>query len=75
MKETTEPDYIRKEKDLVLREVWRAKREFAAERGFDLQKLFLELREKEKQSGLVVNFSEREKTNHDRFEEKPPGPV
>ena len=45
------------EGDLVLREVWRAKDALSAARGHSLDKLFADLRAREKASGHpVVNF-------------------
>ena len=45
------------EKDLVLREVWRAKDTLSAARGHSVDKLFADLREREKHSGhRVVNL-------------------
>ena len=49
---------IESEKDLVLREVWRAKDALSAARGHSIDKLFADLREREKYSGhRVVNLS------------------
>ena len=49
---------IESEKDLVLREVWRAKDALSAARGHSVDKLFADLREREKHSGhRVVNLS------------------
>ena len=48
------------EKDLVLREIWRAKDALSAARGYSVEKLFADLREREKRSGhCVVNFQQR----------------
>src|SRR5438105_6277558 len=45
------------EKDLVLREIWRAKDALSAARGHSGEKLFADLREREKRSGhRVVNL-------------------
>ena len=45
------------EKDLVLREIWRAKDALSAARGHSVDKLFTDLREREHRSGhRVVNF-------------------
>ena len=45
------------EKDLVLREIWRAKDALSAARGHSVEKLFADLREREKRSGhRVVNL-------------------
>lgn len=55
--------YIEAEKDLVLQEVWRAKETFAAERDYDLRKLFEELREKQRASGhRVVNLQDQKES-------------
>jgi len=58
---------IESEKDLVLREVWRAKDALSAARGHSVDKLFADLREREKHSGhRVVNLSGQiEKPNND----------
>jgi hypothetical protein len=46
--------------DLVLQEVWRAKDSLSAEYGHDLDKLFAQIRKREKRSGHpVVNFQKR----------------
>ena len=48
------------EEDLVLREIWRAKDALSAARGHSVEKLFTDLREREKRSGhRVVNFQQR----------------
>ena len=57
MSKTTETTNVEAEKDLVLREVWRAKDALSAARGPDVNKLFADLREREKISGhRVVNL-------------------
>ena len=57
MSKTTETTSLEAEKDLVLREVWRAKDALSAARGHDVNKLFADLREREKHSGhRVVNL-------------------
>lgn len=57
MSKTTETSHHEAEKDLVLREVWRAKDALSAARGHDVDKLFADLREREKHSGHpVVNL-------------------
>ena len=46
--------------DLVLREVWRAKDALSAARGHSVDKLFADLRERERESGhRVVNLQEQ----------------
>lgn len=51
---TTSPEL---EGDLVLREVWRAKDALCAAHGHSIDKLFADLREREKKSGHpVVNL-------------------
>jgi hypothetical protein len=51
---------IETEKDLVLREVWRAKDALSAARGHSVDKLFADLREREKRSGhRVVNLQDQ----------------
>ncbi len=48
--------------DLVLREVWRAKDTLSAARGHSVDKLFVDTRKHEKQSGHpVVNLQRRRK--------------
>lgn len=63
MSKTTETADLEAEKDLVLREVWRAKDALSAARGHSVDKLFADLREREKHSGHpVVNLQgQREK--------------
>ena len=63
MSKTTETANLETEKDLVLREVWRAKDALSAARGHSVDKLFADLREREKKSGhRVVNLQgQREK--------------
>ena len=57
MSKTTETTNVEMEKDLVLREVWRAKDALSAARGHSVEKLFSDLREREKHSGhRVVNL-------------------
>ena len=57
MSKTTETTNVETEKDLVLREVWRAKDALSAARGHSVDKLFADLREREKKSGRrVVNL-------------------
>ena len=57
MSKTTETTNVEMEKDLVLREVWRAKDALSAARGHSVEKLFADLREREKHSGhRVVNL-------------------
>jgi hypothetical protein len=51
------------EGDLVLREVWRAKDSLSAARGHSVDKLFADLRRRQKQSGhRVVNLQDPRKT-------------
>ena len=51
---------MKTQKDLVLREVWRAKDALAVARGHSVDKLFADLREREKESGhRVVNLQEQ----------------
>jgi hypothetical protein len=58
MSKATGTSEIEAEKDLVLREVWRAKDTLSAARGHSVDKLFADLREREKRSGhRVVNLS------------------
>jgi hypothetical protein len=58
MSKTIGTSDIESEKDLVLREVWRAKDALSAARGHSVDKLFADLREREKRSGhRVVNLS------------------
>ena len=61
---------IETEKDLVLREVWRAKDALSAARGHSVDKLFTDLREREKRSGhRVVNLQEQpEKSANEQAE-------
>ncbi len=48
------------EGDLVLQEVWRAKDALSAARGHSIDKLFADLRKREKKSGhLVVNLQSK----------------
>ena len=50
------------EGDLVLREVWRAKDALSAARGHSIDKLFADLRKREKKSGHpVVNLQQKRK--------------
>jgi len=57
MNKTTETAHHEAEKDLVLREVWRAKDALSAARGHDVDELFADLRVREKLSGhRVVNL-------------------
>jgi len=45
------------DRDLVLQEMWRIKDELSAARGHDIDRLFGDLRQREKQSGhRVVNL-------------------
>ena len=54
MAQTVNPET---EGDLVLREVWRAKEALSAARGHSIDRLFADLRKREKQSGHpVVNL-------------------
>ena len=58
MSKATGTSEIEAEKDLVLREVWRAKDALSTARGHSVEKLFADLREREKCSGhRVVNLS------------------
>jgi hypothetical protein len=61
---------IETEKDLVLRELWRAKDALSAARGHSVDKLFADLREREKHSGhRVVNLQgQREKSANEQAE-------
>ena len=62
MTKTTEPTYLETEKDLVLREVWRAKDALSTARGHSVDKLFADLRQREKLSGHpLVNLQGRRK--------------
>ena len=45
---------VEAEKDLVLREVWRAKDALSAARAHSVEKLFADLRKREKKSGTIV---------------------
>jgi hypothetical protein len=57
MSKTTQTTNVETEKDLVLREVWRAKDALSAARGHSVKKLFADLRAREKRSGhRVVNL-------------------
>ena len=57
MSKTIETTNVETEKDLVLREVWRAKDALSAARGHSVDKLFADLRAREKHSGHpVVNL-------------------
>lgn len=60
MNKTTETSAHEAEKDLVLREVWRTKDALSAARGHDVDKLFADLRAREKKSGHpVVSYQKR----------------
>ena len=60
MSKTTEATNIDTEKDLVLREVWRAKDALAHARGHSVDKLFADLRAREKRSDHpVVNLQSK----------------
>ena len=63
MNKTTKTANPEMEGDLVLREVWRAKDALSAARGHSVEKLFADLREREKKSGhpLVNLQSKRRK--------------
>ena len=57
MNKTTPPANAETEGDLVLREVWRAKDALSAAHGHSIDKLFADLRKREKKSGHpVVNL-------------------
>ena len=57
MNKTTQTASPETEGDLVLREVWRAKDALSAARGHSIDKLFADLRKREKHSGHpVVNL-------------------
>lgn len=57
MNKTTQTANPEMEGDLVLREVWRAKDALSAARGHSIEKLFADLRKREKKSGHpVVNL-------------------
>ena len=57
MNKTTQTASTEMEGDLVLREVWRAKDALSAARGHSIDKLFADLRKREKKSGHpVVNL-------------------
>ena len=61
MNKTTETYPYEAEKDLVLREVWRAKDALSVARGHDVDKLFADLRAREKNSGHpVVSYQKRQ---------------
>ena len=51
MNKTTQTATTEMESDLVLREVWRAKDALSAARGHSIEKLFADLRKREKTSG------------------------
>jgi hypothetical protein len=51
MNKTTQTVNPETEGDLVLREVWRAKDALSAARGHSIDKLFADLRQREKKSG------------------------
>ena len=51
MNKTTQTTHPATEGDLVLREVWRAKDALSAARGHSIDKLFADLRKREKKSG------------------------
>ena len=70
MSKTIGTSDIELEKDLVLREVWRTKDALSAARGHSVDKLFADLREREKRSGhRVVNLSGQvEKTTNGHTE-------
>ncbi len=51
MNKTTQTVNPETEGDLVLREVWRAKDALSAARGHSIDKLFADLRKREKKSG------------------------
>ncbi len=51
MNQTTQTVNTEMEGDLVLREVWRAKDALSAARGHSIDKLFADLRQREKKSG------------------------
>ena len=62
MNKTTQTVNPETEGDLVLREVWRAKDALSAARGHSIDKLFADLRKREKKSGhLVVNLQQKRK--------------
>lgn len=55
------------EDDLVLRELWRAKDALSATRGHSIDKLFADLREREKKSGHpIVNFQTKRRKGRTR---------
>ncbi|SPE53174.1 hypothetical protein SBV1_1670004 [Verrucomicrobia bacterium] len=54
---TTKETALESGGDLVLQEIWRIKDELSAARGHSVDKLFADLREREKKSGhRVVNL-------------------
>jgi hypothetical protein len=60
MSKETDKDAKKASADLVLQEVWRAKDALSAANGHDVDKLFAELRERERSSTHpVVNFQKR----------------
>ena len=60
MSQTTETSNVEMEKDLVLREIWRAKDALSTARGHSVDKLFADLRKRQKRSGhRVVNLQEQ----------------
>ncbi|MEK7685926.1 MAG: hypothetical protein AAB466_10940 [Verrucomicrobiota bacterium] len=62
MNKTTQTVNPETEGDLVLREVWRAKDALSAARGHSIDKLFADLRKREKKSGHpVVNLQPKRK--------------
>jgi hypothetical protein len=57
MSKTTDIQTSKPTGDVVLQEMWRIKDELSAERGHDVDRLFADLRQREKQSGhRIVNL-------------------
>ena len=63
MNKTTQTANTEIEGDLVLREVWRAKDALSAARGHSIDKLFADLRKREKHSGHPVVNLQRTRKN------------
>lgn len=62
MSKTTDIQPAKPTGDVVLQEIWRIKDELSAARGHDIDRLFDDLRQREKQSGhRVVNFQTKRK--------------
>jgi hypothetical protein len=60
MSKTTDIQTSKPTGDVVLQEIWRIKDELSAARGHDIDRLFDDLRQREKQSGhRVVNLQRK----------------